>query len=93
MRLIDADELTSKLREWQEYEKARDDCNAIMVRRFINFAKGSATVDAVPVVRCRDCESRLPDGTCKQWRIGSDGELADVDNEDYCSYGERRDDA
>lgn len=48
----------------------------------------SPTVDAVPVVRCRDCEYIYTDG---------DGYLACVksglypDENDYCSRGQRRD--
>lgn len=43
------------------------------------------TVDAVPVVRCKDCKKRYtPD--C----IMSDG-LGEAGDNDFCSYGERKD--
>ena len=49
------------------------------------------TVDAVPVVRCRDC---------KYWENGKDYEpycnhwgnmMTDTNPDDFCSYGERKD--
>lgn len=48
-------------------------------------------VDAVPVVRCKDC---------KYWEIGKDYEpycnhwgnmMADTVEDDFCSFGERKD--
>lgn len=42
------------------------------------------TVDAVPVVRCRDCKYR--DGTPGQPNIL----CAQMHEDDFCSYGERK---
>ena len=52
------------------------------------WAKAMQTVDAVPVVRCRDCRSynKPKTGWCE---VHLDCEHPD----DYCSYGKRKDGA
>ena len=77
MRLIDANELWHKTFICDEVAE---------VRKFIEQAP---TVDAVEVVRCKDCKhcsNNTPDGLhwCDEHEIGS---LCD---DDFCSYGERR---
>lgn len=78
MRLIDADELKGKA------FADPDDGEHFVYCQYIDEAP---TVDAVPVVRCRDCEYIYTDG---------DGYLACVksglypDENDYCSRGKRR---
>lgn len=61
--------------------------DAHMITRALSTAP---TVDAVPVVRCRDCKHMCRDNVgvfCKVWHgyngCGEDG---------FCSYGERRTD-
>lgn len=68
MRLIDADKL-----DW--WYKGRP------IRRVIDEAP---TVDAVPVVRCKDCTQYNGHRYCRYT------ELIVLDN-DFCSYGERKD--
>ena len=51
-------------------------------------------VDAVPVVRCKDCKFRKPtfngeDYFCTVWDA-DESETAYVTETDFCSYGERR---
>ena len=53
----------------------------------IMMIKTAPTVDAVPVVRCRECEYR--DGTPGQPNIMC-GQMHD---DDFCSYGERKEGA
>lgn len=55
------------------------------VRPIFDFISGMPSVDAIEVVRCKDCawydendELCLREGMC-------------MDGEDYCSYGERND--
>lgn len=56
------------------------------------------TIDAVPVVRCKDCKhwKRFRDdrGLCKQETFTLDDNTVDPVTEpnDFCSYGERRED-
>ena len=45
-------------------------------------------VDAVEVVRCKDCKMRCPESVCLVKHCTLTGVL--VDDDDFCSYGERR---
>ena len=52
------------------------------------------TVDAVPVVRCRDCkwyQIRRWNDTKPEYDCRKTHALLDVSPEDFCSYGERKD--
>ena len=73
MRLIDADELIERTWRW-----------AVNSREAVQqMIKGCPTIDAVPVIRCKDC---------KYW-YGS-GNYCDYEmrafEDDFCSMGERR---
>ena len=86
MRLIDADEAIINFGfEWDDISPTRDE--------FVAFLKKQPNIDAVPVVRCRECKQ---------------GEIDDTDFPDqyychagcgwnnggfYCSYGERKEGA
>lgn len=100
MRLIDEDEIVKALDEASK--KQTDIMDALRKQLLVNFAKqvlsAAPTVDAVEVVRCKDCFY------CRKyneiWQLpkrdvllcirlyGGDGE--EVSAEDYCSWGERR---
>ena len=77
VRLIDANALASN--------------HPTIVSRSMKFNLDLApTVDAVPVVRCRECVNR---NTCDcpltyavQWGIGNE----EPSDDDFCSYGERK---
>jgi len=83
MRLIDVDALYDKL-----YENMGE--GEVLDRIPPCYVDDAPTVDAVPVVRCRDCvyaekqESRL---FCHIWRlVNGHGDAG------YCCYGERKED-
>ena len=88
MRLIDADYGQKQLTiaEVECGKNFETDCNH--VRDFLN---AMPTIDAVPVVRCRECKYRGTDDCIFHIK----GEPADeelllkLDNE-FCSYGERK---
>ena len=95
MRLIDSEELKHRVNNSKYYgtERQRDFCDMITE---------SETIDAVEVVRCRDCKhSHTVDFTntpanvikrfCEKRRDAQTGSYTVQDN-DYCSYGERRED-
>lgn len=46
------------------------------------------TVDAVEVVRCKDCKLRCPESISVYRHCALSGMM--VDDDDFCSYGERR---
>ena len=89
MRLIDADRLSEAIYDnvsapYEEAVWAKEDC---LTEIYV-----APTVDAVPVVRCREC---------KWWQ--EDNDIGHCDNpdgldnyakpEDFCSYGERKEGA
>ena len=85
MRLIDADELKDGL-----YDGTVKNGGDLLMAMFNVVVDATPTVDAVTVVRCKDCMFYEPfrehDGFCR-----IDGMLW---NEScYCSYGERKDGA
>lgn len=79
-RLIDADALHRKVKmETNPYGKPTIDYDSgVKVLEWIDKAP---TLDAVPVVRCRDCRKFKTYG-CRMVASGYD---------DFCSYGERKD--
>lgn len=90
MRLIDADALEKEMCSGCEYYKNKyancDDC----------AIANAPTVDAVPVVRCKDYsyldEDEFENGDVVLFCNFMRAELNDMemDNESYCSNGERR---
>lgn len=88
MRLIDADALIERLKN--------DNPQTSKLKWAQIVADNAPTVDAEPVVRCKDCsyldEDEFENGDvvlfCNFMRV----ELNDMemDNESYCSNGERR---
>lgn len=60
---------------------------------------GAHTIDAVPVVRCKDCKHyrNHPNGLCYALtepydnERGYKGDTHCVEPDDFCSYGERKD--
>ena len=101
MRLIDADALMESLKESTDRTmKWYEDCktyNSAMIGRaeqtIMTFnecglrIKNAPTVDAVPVVRCKDCIRFRPDDDVWGWCTVS-GKMR---CKDYCSYGVRED--
>lgn len=90
MRLIDADALAKK---WQDVLDAKADekgtVGYITFELFLERLKNEPTVDAVPVVRCKDCkhcEDRKKYLRCVKRGFSAGHEVMP---DDFCSYGER----
>lgn len=87
MRLIDADALSETIKQGVETN---------LQKFFANVCVATApTVDAVPVVRCKNC-THYDLGVCL--KIYSDGNAhfeawQSRNPDDFCSYGERKDEA
>ena len=85
MRLIDADRLSEAIYDnvpapYEDASWAKENCLAEI--------EAAQTVDAVPVVRCRECKHMIPQSHtryCTVWNavngMGDDG---------FCNYGERK---
>lgn len=91
MRLIDADNVRGLFdAEFKETMKLIHAGEAHLDNLAEGFAEADRviwkmpTVDAVPVVRCKDCKYR--DGTPGQPNIL----CAQMHEDDFCSYGERK---
>lgn len=88
MRLIDADALIETMRENAEGNEGwYGDTWA-----FMRDVETAPTIDAVPVVRCKDCkcwtEWSNGTGSCSRFALDWIG----TDADDFCSMGERKDD-
>lgn len=86
MRLIDADAL-----DWERIEREHGARNETVVDCEI-IIEEAPTIDAVPVVRCKDCkcwtEWSNGTGSCSRFALDWIG----TDADDFCSMGERKDD-
>ena len=83
MRTIDVDEAIINFGfEWDDIPPTREE--------FVRFLKKQPTVDAVPVVRCRECKYHHDCGTHFCDALGMD---CPDDSEFFCSYGKRKEGA
>ena len=57
----------------------------------VRYLNTLPTVDAVEVVRCKDCKRRIEKRWCYSLHTYN-GEPAGVADDFFCSYGERRND-
>ena len=91
MRLIDAKQLEKQVKEAFETQ------NPVLMGQMLRWIRKQKTIDAVPVVRCRDCKHWKPSGS-KAGNSFSDMEYiggCEFTNycrreSDFCSYGERK---
>lgn len=85
MRQIDADELRRRIIAFS----TGSNTTYLTVENIVMMINKADTVDAVPVVRCKDCKYYKPD----EFECGCDfaGGLPYVKADDFCSYGQRRD--
>ena len=90
MRLIDADRLSEAIHEnvsaiYEDAVCAKEDC--------LTEVYAAPTVDAVPVVRCRECKYRFKNnGHSKDGCPIIDANIW-MDDDDFCSHGERKEGA
>ena len=84
--LIDANEAIINFGfEWDDISPTRDE--------FVAFLKKQPTIDAVPVVRCKDCIRRYDTDECPMCFL-IDGKYCEYTNENgFCDRGERKEGA
>lgn len=90
MRLIDVDALIERHCEGC-HEEIRKGCQTDPVCATLMWFEEAPTIDAVPVVRCKDCIRWIrnrgvtdsPNGHCFYLDVEMNGH-------DFCSYGERK---
>ena len=98
MRLIDADALNPFYRSMlKPYNNGK--CLKEYMAVAMNDIEKAPTVDAVPVIRCKDCihnvSNRITDPLCTNDYSGCDivcdyFETDGMEPDDYCSYAERK---
>ena len=85
MRLIDADKLQQFPIRANRCDKEHANKHFLNgIETVLEYAELMPTVDAVPVVRCKECKWTGGDFVCYR------GVMAQHKPEDFCSYGERR---
>ena len=82
MRLIDADSAKLSVSDYKIFR-----CQLGGLMDVAEFIDDQTTINAVPVVRCRECKYR--DGTPGQPNI----QCGQMHEDDFCSYGERKEGA
>ena len=92
MRLIDADALYRKVKmETNPYGKPTIDYDSGV--KVLEWIDKTPTIDAVPVVRCKDCKYRFKNnGHSRDGCPIIDANIW-MDGDDFCSHGERKDGA
>ena len=84
MRLIDADMADVVIIYYKSNELMQVSAVREYTKRQKAFLDKFPTIDAVPVVRCKDCKHRFEDSWC---------EYVDDDDNFYCARGERKEGA
>lgn len=85
MRLIDAEKLQEFPIRANRCDKEHANTHFINgIESVMEYAELLPTVDAVPVVRCKECKWAGGDFVCYR------GVMVQHKPEDFCSYGERR---
>ena len=95
MRLIDADKLTDFFVHGSERAKSLDVVGRIYLKDVIKYINEQPIVDAVEVVRCKNCVwNKQPQCPLSYTSpISEDGEVSvwyKNKGNDYCSYGKRK---
>ena len=102
MRLIDADEFEDALENTEYDISPAYEPDGYSHKLICEVLEETPTVDAVPVVRCRDCiafeeigkhptnKGGTPFGHCYHWDYEQGMSPNEVDGNAFCSYGERR---
>jgi hypothetical protein len=98
MRLIDADKLEKVVSE--KFKERYGNTVYQFIHDFFRFVirqiRKAPTIDAVPVVRCKDCKHYSPQKKSAHWNCTTlycnRVVTMKVSPDDFCSYGERKED-
>lgn len=89
MRMIDANWLKGIIRQ---YMKDHPGCQIFdtVMGLVCDMLNDSPTVDAVPVVRCRECKYSYGNKYCTNDAWKDEGNTVYIEPDAFCSYGERK---
>lgn len=106
MRLIDADAALAAVKPYEPSDEMWSCTGGTAIRLIHNAIDNTPTVDAVQVVRCKDCyefekrgeyhseNSECPGlhlyGYCYHWDYEPGEYPNKVDGDDFCSHGEKK---
>ena len=90
MRLIDADALRVEHCDGCSAD-IQQDCKTDPVCASLMWVHDAPTIDAVPVVRCKECKHCDPESKHCDHPMGTAMPVPRKED-DFCSYGERRND-
>ena len=93
-RLIDADALLDEfLKQYTERERRWNLVFAAceIKQNFADMISNAPTIDAVPVVRCKDCKYYEIHKPKVLENCERNGYIIPMKPDDFCSYGERKD--
>ena len=85
MRLIDADALEND--NWNTFE---DEYGLPVKYVLVEDIRHAPTIDAVEVVRCKDCTYRVEDTKMCAHPRALGWDALETEDNDFCSYGERK---
>ena len=93
-RLIDANALVEAIITdyWEHFTQCHDTDQTALIDMVREDIGNSPTVDAVEVVRCKNCNYFGGHGMCYCHAADEKGTPIFVREDDFCSYGERRTD-
>ena len=83
-RMIDANKIINDIGLYMAENSYLNDTPLDILKMVADWIKCLQTVDAVEVVRCKDCKHRYSDSWC---------EYVDDDDNFYCARGERKEGA
>lgn len=92
IRLIDADWVSAHIKSYEPADEEWSVTGGTALRLIHNAIDNAPTIDAVPVVRCKDCKKGqlVPDFDGLYSCIGNRKPLHDPD--DFCNFGVKRED-
>ena len=92
MRLIDADWVFEHIKPYELSDEDWSVTGGTAIRLIHNAIDGAPTIDAVPVVRCKDCKKGelVPDFDGLYSCRGKRKPLHDPD--DFCNFGVKKED-
>ena len=91
MRLIDADALQKAIQDVEaDFFENCGNCNMLSKEDVLEIMDDQPTVDAVPIIRCKDCKYRYWDDWLEEYFCQCYAEYMQVLPDDFCSNAERK---
>ena len=90
MRLIDADALIEDIKSFWDWDSIDGITATTVLKQTISDISHAPTIEAVPVVRCKNCKHRYITGSTTHYYV-CDFMDAEYNDNGYCHHGERKD--